>query len=211
MMLTHFIIWVCLIGGLMYTFRDKIRTKISLIPHWPWWFVSFVLCLALLEEFIAVGITNLAPFFGVAAGQAYFTASGDYLDVVMYHSIIVFLPFFAAWVWALRRYKFSPTAVFFMWGITGICAELLFAGGNLFALIAAGFWIFVYGLMLWLPTYCLPDDRSAIEPRYYHYAAPILASVLFFAIFFIILAVIGPPLGFDIINHPKLHFAAMGG
>ena len=210
MMLALFVIWVVIIGGIMYALRDRVRATLSRFPNWQSWFLPFVLCLVLLEELIAVGITNAAPFFGVKIGEAYLTASTNYFDVVFNHSVIVFLPLLIAWAWSLKRYKFSPTTVFLYWGLTGVCAELLFAGGNLFALIAIGFWVFVYGLMLWLPTYCMPADRPAIEPRYYHYAFPILAYILFFTAFLFLVALIGTPLGFDLFSHPKLHFTAMG-
>ena len=34
-------------------------------------------------------MTNCAPLFGVPFGQAYITASANYFDVVLYHSVVM--------------------------------------------------------------------------------------------------------------------------
>jgi hypothetical protein len=77
-------------------------------------------------------------------GEAYITASADYLDVVLFHSVVVFLAQFATWAWLLRRYDFSPFSVFLLFGLGGAVNETLFAGPQPLALAQ---WILVYGLM----------------------------------------------------------------
>ena len=57
-------------------------------------------------------MTNCAPFFGVPFGQAYITASANYFDVVLYHSVVIFVPLFIGWAVLLWRWRFPPLAVF---------------------------------------------------------------------------------------------------
>ena len=59
---------------------------------WPARFILSATGMALLEEAVTTTMTNLAPFFGVPIGQAYITASANYLDVVLGHSVIVLVP-----------------------------------------------------------------------------------------------------------------------
>jgi hypothetical protein len=89
--------WVADCGLAMWYWRglwDRLAAKVRM----PW-MLKFVLgctLLALLEEAITTLMTNCAPVFGVAIGQAYITASANYGDVVVYHSVVVFVPFFVA-------------------------------------------------------------------------------------------------------------------
>jgi hypothetical protein len=57
-------------------------------------FVGFVISFALIEEGIATAMTNCAPLFGVEMGEVYITASGNDMDVVLFHSVVVFVPQF---------------------------------------------------------------------------------------------------------------------
>ena len=114
--------------------------------------------MALLEEAVTTTMTNLAPVLGVAIGQAYITASANYLDVVLGHSVIVFVPMFAAWAWLLSRYDFRPAEVFLLFGLTGTLAEAGTFGPQMLAM--AGVWVWVYGLMVWLPAYALPRQPA---------------------------------------------------
>lgn len=73
-------------------------------PHWQVKFILLgIIAMTLLEEAITTFMTNLAPFFGVKVGEAYITACTNYLDVVLLHSVIVFVPWFIAWAWILKR------------------------------------------------------------------------------------------------------------
>jgi hypothetical protein len=68
----------------------------------------------------------------------------------------VFLPQFAAWAWLLSRYRFSPFAVFLLFGLTGLINETLFTGPQL---LTVAQWMLVYGLMAYLPAYCYALPR----------------------------------------------------
>jgi hypothetical protein len=152
------LLWMILGGSLMYIFRDRVKASLQPIP-WDWRVSFFLLAtlLALCEEVITTLMTNCAPLFGVKLGQAYITASANYFDVVCCHSVITFLPPFAAWAWLYSRYDFSPFETFVCFGIYGTIGEGIFGG---FHLADMPFWIFVYGLMLYLPAYVFADRRG---------------------------------------------------
>jgi hypothetical protein len=171
--------WIVLGGALTRRLRNPARAFVQNIRlDWRVKFVLFATLLALLEEAVTVTMTNLAPVFGVPPGSAYITASADYLDVVCFHSVVVFVPMFIAWAWLLQRYDFSPNAVFLLFGLTGTLAEASFGGVQ--QLPAFGFWTFVYGLMVYLPAYaCLPSGRDARRPRPRHYLLAVFLPDLF--------------------------------
>lgn len=152
------LLWIYLGGGLMFAYRDRIRRWVQgRRLDWRITFVLFCTLLALIEEAITTTMTNCAPLFGVPLGHAYITASTNYLDVVCLHSVVVFVPMFVCWAWMLTRWSFAPEAVLLLFGITGTLAEVSF--GGLQNLLQFGFWIFVYGLMIYLPAYCIPEER----------------------------------------------------
>jgi hypothetical protein len=121
-------------------------------------------------------MTNLAPLFGVPVGAAYITASANYLDVVAFHSVVVFVPMFIAWAWMLSRWDFHPAEVFLLFGLTGFLAEASFAGT--FNLAQAPFWIFVYGLMVYLPATSLPSREGAKRPKWWTYPLAVILPVV---------------------------------
>jgi hypothetical protein len=190
------VLWIGLCGTLMYLARDRVRGFIASVHvDWRVLFVVMATLLALVEEGITTGMTNLAPLFGVPIGAASITASADYLDVVCLHSVVVFVPMFVAWAAMLRRVDFHPNAVFLLFGLTGTLAEAGFGGAKAFAEMAM--WIFVYGLMVYLPAYCIPAGRGGRSPRWWHYP---LAVVLPFVFAIPVAAVIG-------LLHPvRIHF-----
>lgn len=151
---------------------------------------------------MATAMTNLAPVFGVKMGQAYITASANYPDVILYHSVIALYPFFIGWALVLRKWAFSPFAVFIMYGLTGYVAELFFMGFSMDKVGMFSFWIFVYGNMIWLPAYCLPEDRGAGKPpKWAYFAAPLLATLV--AVPF------SGGAGYvinEVLHHPPIHF-----
>ena len=154
-------IWVYICGAVMYRYRNSIRARVLAVPlNWRVKFVLFCTVLACLEEAVTVSMTNLAPLFGSHIGEAFITASTNYLDVILFHSVVVFIPYFIVLAWLLGRYDFKPFAVFLSFGVVGTMAEVIFAA-NLGAAMMFPLWAFVYGLMVWLPTYCLPADRGA--------------------------------------------------
>ena len=124
MALGLFLFWIVLGGALSLLLRKRVRSVLRRFDaHWRIAFVLFATVLALLEEAVTTTMTNAAPLWGVPVGKAYITASANYLEVVLYHSVIVFVPMFIAWAWLLRRYAFSPAAVFVLYGCSGALAE----------------------------------------------------------------------------------------
>jgi hypothetical protein len=161
----------------MRLFRDRVSAFVRGIRlDWRVKFVLFATLLALLEEAVTVTMTNLAPVFGVPLGAAYITASANYLNVVCLHSVVVFVPMFVAWALLLRRVDFPPNHVFLLFGLNGILAEASL-GAQAFAEFAL--WIFVYGLMVYLPAYSLPEGRGAGKPKWWHYLLAVLLPILF--------------------------------
>jgi hypothetical protein len=170
------LIWVVCGGSAMYLLRDRVKALIREAPgDWRLKFVVFCTMLALAEEAVTTLMTNLAPLFGVKMGEVYITASADYFDVVCHHSVIVFIPMFIVWAWLLGRYRISPGWTFVLFGLTGTLAESITFG--LQNLLDAGFWAFVYGLMVWLPAYSVPAERKARDARWYVYPLAIVAPI----------------------------------
>ena len=197
------LLWIGLGGGLMYRFREPIRRAVVRIRlDWRVRFVLLATGLALTEEMITTAMTNLAPWFGVKVGEAYITASTNYLDVVALHSVVMFVPMFVGWAAILSRYAFSPFEVFLLFGITGTLMETNFGMRNP---LEFGLWIFVYGLMVFLPAYCVPSDRATRCLRWWHYPFAVLAPLLFIAIVPLPLAA-----GLLFPHHPKVHFPPIG-
>jgi hypothetical protein len=197
------LLWVVLCGGLMWRFRSPIVASVrSLRLDWRIKFVLFCTLLALTEEAITTSMTNCAPLFGVRIGQAYITASANYLDVIALHGVSLFVSFFVGWAVLLWRYDFSPFAVFVLFGITGTLVEMLFGGWPHVAEYAM--WAYVYGLMVWLPACAVPKERGARPPRWWHYPLAVFVPFLFMALF--------PLLGVISIffpHHPQMHFPPM--
>ncbi|MCX7699619.1 MAG: hypothetical protein N2039_01955 [Gemmataceae bacterium] len=195
------ILWIGGFGLLSIFGRDMVCGFIHRIPLPSGVkFFGLATILALVEEAIATLMTNCAPLFGVEIGEAYITASANYLDVIIFHSVVVFLAQFATWAWLLSRYEFRPFTVFWLFGITGFLNETLFAGPQPLALAQ---WILIYGLMVYLPASCYPNKAGRRRVRWWHYPVavilPILASLPVVAL---LLGVIAP-------DHPSVHFPPM--
>jgi hypothetical protein len=126
-------------------------------------------------------MTNLAPLFGARIGQAYITASANYWDVILGHSVIVIAPMFVAWAVLLSRFDFNANQVLLLFGLTGTIAESLFGGPQ--HVLEIGMWMFVYGLMIYLPAYCLPQREKAHTPRWYHFIIAVFLPFLFAIVF----------------------------
>lgn len=64
-----------------------------------------MLCIAfaMLEEAVTTSLTNMAPLLGAVTDAARITASKNYLEVVLKHSAIAFIPMFLGWGWLLSR------------------------------------------------------------------------------------------------------------
>lgn len=196
---TLVLLWAGAAGSLMRAGRDRVRPRFAALPgSWQVKFVLFCTLLALAEEAITVSLTNLAPLYGVPVGKAYITASANYLDVVCRHSVVVFAPQFVGWAWMLRRWDFHPNAVFLLYGLTGTLGEVSFGGPQ--HLLEYGMWTFVYGLMVYLPAYCLPARPAARRPTWWMYLAAVFIPTLFAIP---VIAVVAP-------GHPKIHFPPIG-
>jgi len=115
------LLWCIGVGLVSMVFKNDIRRFVGPIPiRWPVKFVLFCTGMALLEEAVTVTMTNLAPVFGVEVGQAYITASANYLDVVCLHSVVVFVPMFICWAGAVAgKSIIHPCEVMFLFGLTG--------------------------------------------------------------------------------------------
>jgi len=195
------LLWIAGMGCLSIRWRGRVARYGAGSGKWLGVkFFGFVTLMALVEEAITTAMTNCAPLLGVEMGEVYITASGNYLDVVLFHSVVVFLPQFAIWGWLLKRYAFSPFAVFLLYGLTGFVNEALFSGPNPLALAQ---WILIYGLLVYLPAHLFEGvaDRRAVRWWMYPVAVvlPILASIPMVAL---LLLVIAP-------GHPSIHFPPM--
>ena len=195
------VIWVLLGGACMVLARHRIRRMVRAIPlDERLKFTIFAILLAGLEEVVTVSMTNLAPLFGAAEGEAYITASANYFDVILFHSVVVFIPYFIVLALILHRWAFSPFVVFLSFGVVGTACEAIFAG-NPGVFVSFPIWAFVYGLMVWLPTFCM-DNRTArpvgsaasllLAPAVFLLALPMIAAIAW---------VITVALG-----HPGMHF-----
>jgi hypothetical protein len=197
------LLWIFLGGSLMYYFRDAVRRFILGIRlEWRLKFILFCTILALLEEAITTAMTNLAPLFGVKIGEAYITATTNYFDVVALHSVVMFVPLFVGWAFILWRYNFNPFAVFLLFGLTGTIMETNFFLRNP---LEFGLWIFVYGLMVFLPAYCVPPERPTRPLRWWHYPLAVFVPFLFIPLVPLPLLV-----GWFFPHHPKFHFPQIG-
>jgi len=86
---------------------------------------------------------------------------------------------------------------FLLFGLNGLFAESLTFGWqhwNEFAL-----WIFVYGLMIYLPAYTAPAERGASPPRIWHGALAFLLPLLIGIPWAWLINIIFP-------EHPPIHF-----
>lgn len=176
MMLVVLVVWAVIGGTLTLIYKDRVRAFVLRLPgSWKLKFFIFATVMCLLEEVCTTTMTNLAPLFGVKIGEAYITASTNYLDVVLGHSVIVLFPHFLVWAWFLSKYRFSPAMVFLLYGITGGLAEMSMGGPGS---AVAGFWIFIYGLMVYLPAYCIPYPRDVKSPKWWVYPMVLILPLL---------------------------------
>ena len=135
------LLWIGGGGLIMWHWRDpwdRLAAKVRL----PW-MLKFVLgctALALIEEAVTTLMTNCAPLFGMRVGEAYITSSANYFDVVLYDSVVVFVPLFVGWAVMLRFWTFSPFTIFLLFGISGtLCETLSFGLQNLGNLLGCGY------------------------------------------------------------------------
>lgn len=168
--------WCLGFGLISYYQRDRFKTFFRAIKL-PWQ-IKFIICtisLAMLEEVITTLLSNAAPLLGAETGKAMMTASVNYAEVVFLNSVWpVFVPWILAWTILLTRYDFPPNHVFLLFGLLGTIAETSFDWTS----SVAGFWFFVYGLMVYLPAYSLPS-RMTVPLRWWHYSYTLILPILF--------------------------------
>lgn len=169
------VLWIIVGGSLTAMFGRRIAARVAAIPlDWRIRFVAGCTLLALIEEAITTSMTNLATFMGTTPEEAHITASTDYFVVVCFHSVVMFVPMFITWAWMLSRWAFSPLKVMLLFGITGSFAEVSINPTSLIG----GFWVFVYGLMVYLPACTVPVDRRARPPRWWRYPLAVFLPFL---------------------------------
>jgi hypothetical protein len=169
------LLWIIVGGSLTPMLRKRLVPRIAAIPlDWRVRFVLFCTAMALIEEVITTTMTNLAPVFGSTPEEAHITASTNYFHVVLCHSVVLFVFMFVVWVWMLSRWDFSPLKVLLLFGITGSLAEASINPSNLIG----GFWVFVYGLMVYLPACTVPRDRGAKPLRWWHHPVAVFLPFL---------------------------------
>lgn len=172
------LIW-CVLGGLvMYWSRDRFVALARRTPlGWRTRFVVLCIAFALLEEAVTTTLTNLAPLLGGVTDAARITASKNYVEVVLKHSVIVFVPWFLGWAWLLSRYDFRPAEVMLLFGLTGTVAEAITFG--LQNILQVGMWTFVYGLMIYLPAATVPEERGARTARWWVWPMAVFLPIVF--------------------------------
>jgi len=160
------LLWIIVGGSMIPMLRKRLVPRLAGIRiDWRVRFLIFCTIMALIEEAITASMTNCAPLLGTTPEEAHITASTNYFTVVCFHSVVMFVPMFMAWAWMLSRWDFSPPKVLLLFGITGSLAEASIELTNLIG----GFWVFVYGLMVYLPACTVPRDRGARPLRWWHY------------------------------------------
>jgi hypothetical protein len=172
------LIW-CVLGGLvMWARRDRfVRWAIRIPLGWRTRFVLLCIAFAMLEEAVTTGLTNMAPLLGGVTDAARITVSKNYFEVVFTNSVIVFVPLFLCWGWLLSRYDFRPIEVLFLFGLNGTLAETITFGPQ--NLIQIGMWVFVYGLMTYLPACTVPEERGARPARWWIWLMAIFLPLVF--------------------------------
>lgn len=172
------LIW-CILGGLvMRGLKDRFVLWATRIPlGWRTRFVLLCIAFAMLEEAVTTGLTNMAPLLGAVTDAARITVSKNYFVVVFTNSVIVFVPLFVCWGWLLSRYDFRPIEVLLLFGLNGTLAETITFGPQ--NLIQVGMWVYVYGLMAYLPACTVPEEQGARPARWWHWLMAVFLPLIF--------------------------------
>jgi hypothetical protein len=171
----------CVFGGItMHVTRARfLRWSESLKIGWKSRFVLLSIGMALIEEAITTSLTNLAPYFGAVSANARITISTNYFEVIS-SSVLAFIPWFICWAWLMGRYDFKPLEVMLLFGLTGLIAEAtLDSVVNLEDLAGVGMWVYIYGLMVYLPALTVPENRDVRPTRWYHVPLAVFIPLIF--------------------------------
>lgn len=176
MMFSAIILWVLFIGLLMRRYREPIKLRIQKINiSEKLKFILFATFLACIEEAITCLMTNLAPVLGGSWGVQGITNTTNYFHLIFLHSVVTFVPAFVVWAFLLERYAFNTSQVFLLYGLTGTVCEAVFVRPDA---ILAGYWILIYGLMVYLPAYSMRTPENRIAPRLQHYILAIFLPII---------------------------------
>lgn len=170
-------LWAVMGGTLMLIFKNRIRARFSSSNLYVIKFFIFSVIMCLIAEIISTSMTNTAYLWGLSPYETYITASPNYIEVITKHSIIVFLPQFVCWGIFLSRYNISAHWAVLIYGITGYLNELIAFGLSSNAM-SLPYWILIYGLIIYLPAFCLPRNPQR-ETKFYHYMLFIILPILF--------------------------------
>lgn len=194
-------LWIVLFGLISLWLRDRV---VRLGERFPERRIALFFLgattMALLGEVVTTTMTNCAPLFGAEIGEVYITASANYFDVVLFHSVVVFLPQYLVLGWLLSRYAISPFSIFICYGVTGFLGEVMFSGPNPLMLAQ---WMLIYGLFVFLPAHLFIHQTERKPLHWWMYPMltllPVVASIPVVAL---LLLVIAP-------GHPAIHFPPM--
>lgn len=175
--LSLIVIW-CILGGVtMRLMRDRfVQVSQRLTIGWHLRFVLLCIAMAMIEEAVTTSLTNAASLFGAVSETARITSSTNYFKVIS-GSVVVFIPWFICWAWLLGRYDFRPLEVMLLFGLTGTLAESITFGFQHLAEI--GMWVFVYGLMVYLPAYTVPQNRDVRPVQWWHWIVAVFLPLIF--------------------------------
>lgn len=204
MMFGLIILWILVCGTLMRVFKRPLLSLMRRLPGgWQMQFVLASILLACVEEAITTAMTNLAPVFGSSNAEgAFITASTNYIEVITLHSVVVFVPMIITWGWLLKRYAFTPSHAFLLFGLLGTVLEAMYSSPQ--ELLNVGLWSSIYGLMVWLPAHLAPPDRQARRVRFWHYPLTIILPIIAaLPVVILVHALFDPPRTHfsDVMNH----------
>ncbi len=182
------LVWVVGFGSVCVLWPGQLVRVVALLPGGN--ALRFVLgctLLALTEEAITTGLSNLHATFGDPTGEAMITASRNYPDVVLTHSVIVFVPMFVTWAWMLRTWDFTPFQVLILFGVTGTICEVMMTGPQ--QLLGFGAWIMIYGLMVYIPVLTAQNEAPRRPPIHAWPTAVILPILSAIPVALIVMAI----------------------
>lgn len=179
-------LWVIVIGSMIYIFKNRIKILFTSSNLYVLKFFLLAVVMCMIEEAIATTMTNTALLWGLSPNEVFITASPNYLEVITRHSLIVFVPQFLLWGYVLSKYYFAPNSVLILYGITGYLSEVI-AFGISSNVISIGFWIMVYGLIVYLPAYCLPRKALIAKPHPLFFPLMIILPLIITMLWIIIL------------------------
>jgi len=179
------VFWMLIAAGIQRLIRDKLpQIQDNILLK----FTILATVLALIEEAITTTMTNLArPVWHVSPQDAHITASTNYFEVVLLNSVIVFIPMFLYWGYMLQRYDFHHLWVYLLFGITGTLAETLSFGPS--NLLSIGFWLNIYGLIVYLPAYLIKDQDRSKPPRYLYLGSIFLPLIVALPVVIVVLII----------------------